>query len=104
LLIPGLVVFKVEAKTGLVVMCRMSDVKLHDKNFSLYSAVQSLEAKLIRQALEEAGGSVTRAAKLLGLKHQTLIAMLGMRHNGLHEKQTPPEKRLQSIIKDSPEE
>jgi tetratricopeptide (TPR) repeat protein len=86
-----------------VVMRRMSDVNLHDKNFSLYSAVQSLEAKLIGQALEEAGGSVTRAAKLLGLKHQTLIAMMKARHKGLQRKRMMPEKRLRSIIKEPKE-
>jgi hypothetical protein len=37
-----------------VAMRRISDVNLHDKNFSLYSAAQSLEAKLIGKALEEA--------------------------------------------------
>jgi tetratricopeptide (TPR) repeat protein len=62
-----------------IVMRRLSDMRLHDKNFSLFSAVQELEAKLIEQALEETGGSVTGAAKLLGLKHQTLIAMLKTR-------------------------
>ncbi len=86
-----------------VVMRRMSDVNLHDKNFSLYSAVQSLEAKLIGQALEEAGGSVTRAAKLLGLKHQTLIAMMKARHKELQRKRATPEKRLRSIIKEPKE-
>jgi DNA-binding protein Fis len=86
-----------------IVVRRLSGVRLLDKNFSLYSAVQSLEAKLIRQALEEAGGSVTRAAKMLGLKHQTLIAMLNKRHKGLRGKRTAPEKRLQSIIKEPKE-
>jgi tetratricopeptide (TPR) repeat protein len=86
-----------------IVMRRMSGVNLHDKNFSLYSAVQSLEEKLIGQALEEAGGSVTRAAKLLGLKHQTLIAMMNARHKGLQRKRTIPEKRLRSIIKEPKE-
>ncbi|MFL6284262.1 MAG: helix-turn-helix domain-containing protein [Pyrinomonadaceae bacterium] len=47
-------------------------MRLHDKHFSFYGAVQELEARLIEQALEEAGGSIVRAAKLLGLKHQTL--------------------------------
>jgi tetratricopeptide (TPR) repeat protein len=83
-----------------IVMQRLSDMSLHDKNFSLYSAVQSLEAKLIEQALEETGGSVTQAAKLLGLKHQTFIAMLEKRHKGLQRKRTPRVKRRRSIIKD----
>lgn len=56
-----------------VVMRRLADVNLHDKNFSLFSAVQEFEENIIEQALMESGGSVTGAANLLGLKHQTLI-------------------------------
>ncbi|MBV8856314.1 MAG: hypothetical protein JOZ02_05060 [Acidobacteria bacterium] len=82
-----------------MVMRRLADVNLHDKNFSFFSAVQEFEEKIIEQALAEAGGSVTGAAKLLGLKHQTLISMLKKRHKGLQVKRTPPEKRLKSIIK-----
>lgn len=85
-----------------VVMRRLSDTTIHEKNFSLYGAVHELEAKLIGQALEEAGGSVTKAARLLGLKHQTFIAMLKSRHEGLRGKRTPLTKRLKSIIKKDP--
>jgi tetratricopeptide (TPR) repeat protein len=81
------------------VMRRLAEVRLHDKNFSLFSAVQEFEARLVEQALEETGGSVTKAAKLLGLKHQTLIAMLNTRHKRLQLKRTPAEERLRSIIK-----
>ncbi len=86
-----------------VVMKRLSGMGLHDKNFSFYGAIHELEARLIEQALEEAGGSVTRAAKLLGLKHQTLIAMMKIRHKGLQRKRATPEKRLKSIIKEPKE-
>ena len=82
-----------------VVMRRMADAHLHDKNFSFYSAVQEFEAKIIEQALEESDGSATGASKLLGLKHQTLISMLDTRHKALREKRRPPEKRLRSIIR-----
>jgi DNA-binding NtrC family response regulator len=86
-----------------IVMQRLSDVHLHDKNFSLYGAVHELEAKLIEQALEETSGSVTRAAKLLGLKHQTLIAKLKTQHRGLQDKRAPAGKRRKSIIKEPKE-
>ncbi len=86
-----------------IVMRRLADVNLRDKNFSFFSAVQEFEEKLIEQALTESGGSVTGAAKLLGLKHQTLISMLKKRHKGLQAKRTPPEKRLRSIIKEPKE-
>ena len=84
-------------------MRRLADVNLHDKSFPLFSAVQEFEEKIIEQALAESGGSVTGAAKLLGLKHQTLISMLKKRHKGLQVKRRPPEKRLRSIIKEPKE-
>ena len=86
-----------------IVIRRLSGMQLHDKNFSFYGAVHELEARLIEQALEETSGSVTRAAKLLGLKHQTLIAMMKIRHKGLQSKRATPEKRLRSIIKEPKE-
>jgi tetratricopeptide (TPR) repeat protein len=82
-----------------MVVKRLSGLELRDKNFSFYSAVREYEARLIEQALTEAEGSVTRAAKILGLTHQNLGYMLKNRHKKLAEKRTPPEKRLRSIIK-----
>jgi tetratricopeptide (TPR) repeat protein len=82
-----------------VVIRRLSGVQLSEKNFTLFSAVHEFEAKFITQALEESGGSVTRAAKLLGMRHQTLTSMLDTRHKGLSKKRTPVKKRLRSIIK-----
>lgn len=82
-----------------VVMQRLAGSRIHDKNFSFYSVIHDLEAKLIEQALEETGGSVVRAARLLGMKHQTLTSMLKSRHQKLLVKRTPAEKRLRSIIK-----
>lgn len=38
------------------------------------------------------------------VKHQTLIAMMKLRHKELQSKRATPEKRLRSIIRDSPEE
>jgi tetratricopeptide (TPR) repeat protein len=83
-----------------VVIRRLSGMQLHDKNFSFYGAVQELEARLIEQALELEGGNITRAAKRLGLKRQTLTQMLQARHKKLFGKRTPPTPRLKSIIKD----
>ena len=86
-----------------IVIKRLAGMQIHDKNFSLSGAVHELEATLIEQALEEVGGSVTKAARLLGLKYQTLIAKLKMKHKGLQDKRTPAEKRLKSIIKEPKE-
>ncbi|MDT5269045.1 MAG: hypothetical protein QOH49_1231 [Acidobacteriota bacterium] len=82
-----------------IVMRRLAGTQLDDRNFTLFGAVHELEARLVGQALDEAGGSVTRAAKMLGLRHQTFLSMLNTRHRGLLEKRTPPEKRRRSIIK-----
>ena len=85
------------------VIRRLSGMQLHDRNFSFYGAVHELEGKLIEQALELEGGSITRAAERLGLKRQTLSNMLQVRHKKLFGKRTPPEKRLRSIIKEPKE-
>lgn len=83
-----------------VVMWRLSGgAQLGDENFTLFAAVHDLESRLIGQALEESGGSVTRAAQLLGVRHQTFLSMLNTRHQKLLPKRKPPEKRLRSIIK-----
>jgi tetratricopeptide (TPR) repeat protein len=88
---------------ALIVMRRLSDPAIHEKNFSLYGAVQEFEAKLIGQALDESSGSITKAARLLGLTHQTLISILEARHKKLAVKRKPPQRRLKSIMK-KPEE
>jgi len=81
------------------VMRRLAGLRLHDKDFTFYGAVLELEARLIEEALDEAGGSLVRAARLLGLTHQTLGTMLNNRHRELLAKRRPPEKRLRSITK-----
>jgi DNA-binding protein Fis len=86
-----------------IVIRRLSGMQLQDKNFSFYSAVHELEAKLIEQALELEGGSISRAAKRLGLKHQSLSHMLRARHKKLMDKRTAPVPRLKSIIKEPKE-
>jgi tetratricopeptide (TPR) repeat protein len=82
-----------------IAMRRLTTVQFGDKNFTLPGAVHEFEAKLIERALEETGGSVTRAARLLGLTHQTLNSILKKRHGQLSAKRKPVQKRLKSIIK-----
>jgi tetratricopeptide (TPR) repeat protein len=82
-----------------IVIKRLSGMQLHDKNFSFYGAVQELEARLIEQALELEGGSITRTARRLGLKRQSLSQRLQSRHKKLLDKRTPPIPRRRSIIK-----
>jgi DNA-binding protein Fis len=82
-----------------IVIRRLSGMQLQDNNFSFYGAVQEVEARLIERALELEGGSITRAAKRLGLKRQTLSNMLKDRHKKLLDKRTTPIPRKRSIIK-----
>ncbi|HEX8190341.1 MAG TPA: hypothetical protein VF586_18435 [Pyrinomonadaceae bacterium] len=84
---------------ALIVMRRLAGARIGDEDFTLFGAVHELEARLVARALDEAEGSVTRAAKILGLRHQTFLSMLNTRHRGLLEKRTPAEKRRRSIIK-----
>lgn len=61
--------------------------------FSLPDAVRRYEAHFIRLALKDAGGKITRAARLLGFRrHQSLTSLL-KRH-----KDIPIQRRKRSII------
>jgi transcriptional regulator with GAF, ATPase, and Fis domain len=81
------------------VMRRLEGMDVRDQNFTLYGAVHEFEGRLIEQALAESGGSVTRAAKLLGIRYQSLGSIIAGRHKRLLGKRTPPERRRRSIIK-----
>jgi CheY-like chemotaxis protein len=70
-------------------------------DFNLNERVHTYEARYVRRALIDGRGSITSAARLLGLHHHaTLAAMLeeGGRHNDLAPLRTPPESRKQSIL------
>lgn len=67
--------------------------------FSLDAEVLRYEGNLIRRALEESGGSVTRAARLLGVTHQGLAFILNGRHSDLLAIRTPVKRRRRSIIR-----
>ncbi|HEX8560668.1 MAG TPA: helix-turn-helix domain-containing protein [Pyrinomonadaceae bacterium] len=86
-----------------VVMRRLTTAQFGDKNFSLPGAVHEFEAKLIERALEETGGSLVAAARLLGVTHQTLGSILKSRHRQLAGKRKPPQRRLKSIVRDDKE-
>lgn len=67
--------------------------------FSLVEEVRLYEERLIERALKDSYGRVTRAALLLGIKHQNLIAIIKSRHRRLLELRTPVQARRRSIIK-----
>jgi tetratricopeptide (TPR) repeat protein len=68
-------------------------------DFSLDAEVLRYEGSLIRQALEQSKGSVTKAARLLGVTHQGLAFILNGRHNDLLSIRTPVKRRRRSIIR-----
>jgi tetratricopeptide (TPR) repeat protein len=71
----------------------------HGESSSLENEVMRYEGELIRRALESVGGSVTRAARLLGITHQGLAFILNGRHRHLLTARTPVKKRRKSIFR-----
>jgi tetratricopeptide (TPR) repeat protein len=75
------------------------EVKTTDVNDAIGSPcdlpaeVLKFEGTLIRRALAEANGSVTRAASLLSLSYQALAYIIGGRHKDLLQERTPVRRR-----------
>ncbi|HXD34500.1 MAG TPA: helix-turn-helix domain-containing protein [Pyrinomonadaceae bacterium] len=65
----------------------------------LEGEVLRYERELIQRALESVGGSVTRAARLLGITHQGLAFILNGRHQSLLAARTPIRRRRKSIFR-----
>lgn len=82
-----------------IVTKRLLGAQLSDKNFSIANALDAYEARFIAEALELERGSITRAAKKLGMSHQLLGNALKTRHRNLLELRTTPKPRRRSIIK-----
>ena len=57
------------------------------------------EHDLIKEALLRSEGSVTQAARLLGVSHQRLIYLIKTRHKELRSVRTPALRRHKSVIK-----
>jgi transcriptional regulator with PAS, ATPase and Fis domain/Tfp pilus assembly protein PilF len=65
---------------------------------SFEEEVLCYEASLIKLAFENSRGSVTRAARLLGVTHQRLCSMLQGRHKNLLPAKKPAQQRRRSVI------
>jgi transcriptional regulator with PAS, ATPase and Fis domain len=78
-----------------------ADAPTNWEGFSLEAEVHKYEERIIRQALRDAGRHVTRAARLLGVKHQSLAHMLKTRHRELlsERKAAATRRRRKSIIR-----
>ncbi len=66
---------------------------------SLDQEVLVYEGQLIKRALETTNGSVTRAARLLGITHQGLAFILQGRHKSLLSARTPIRPRRRSLMR-----
>lgn len=66
---------------------------------SLENEVLRYEGILIQRALEASSGSVTRAARMLGITHQGLAFILNGRHQSLLTVRTPVRRRRKSIFR-----
>jgi tetratricopeptide (TPR) repeat protein len=68
-------------------------------NLSLEEQVLRYEGELIKRALDTSDGSVTRAARLLGVTHQGLAFILNGRQKNLLPSRKPAKRRRRSIIR-----
>jgi tetratricopeptide (TPR) repeat protein len=66
---------------------------------SLEEQVLRFEGELIKRALQRSDGSVTRAARLLGVTHQGLAFILNGRQKNLLPSRKPAKPRRRSIIR-----
>lgn len=69
------------------------------KGFSFTRHIRSLERVVIERALRDAGGSVTRASRLLGFKHhRSLSNLLNSRHQELLKVRSPIRNRRRHLF------
>lgn len=68
--------------------------------FSLRDEVRQNQQRFIELAIRDAGGSVSRAARLLGFKHhESLRSLINTRFQHLSEARTPERPRRRSIVR-----
>lgn len=69
------------------------------EGFSFKQHVRDSERAVIERALRDAGGSVTRAARLLGFRHhQSLVSLINSRHKELLHTRSKVRKRRQHLF------
>ena len=83
-----------------VVTRRLASRLVMPAGAKLPEVVASYERELVEYALTEERGSVTRAARRLGVSHQALIAMLKSRHRALAHLRTQPLPRKKALFRD----
>ncbi len=71
----------------------------HPPGETLEQQLLHFEAQLIKRALDEANGSITRAARVLGVTHQGLAYIISTRHEKLMWMRRPVRTRRRSIMR-----
>jgi transcriptional regulator with PAS, ATPase and Fis domain len=66
---------------------------LFNKQYHLPDEVLKFEREFIRNTLAKVNGSVTYAARILGVSHQRLAYILETRHKDLFNERTPVRRR-----------
>lgn len=66
---------------------------------TLREMMRSYEREIIRQALRRSEGSITQAARLLGVSYQSLAHTIECRHKDLLHERSPIKRRRRSILK-----
>ncbi|MGA9997134.1 MAG: response regulator [Pyrinomonadaceae bacterium] len=85
-------------KCARVVTKRLYGPDVSSKNFKLSKAVRVYEERFIEQALELEGGSITRAARRLGIHHESLNYLLRKYHRNLLHKRKPVAQRKRGYV------
>lgn len=84
---------------ALIMGRRLLGTRVGDRDFSLTDAVHEYERRSIEEALERTGGSVTRAAELLGFRHHgSLAGLIERKHPELLSKRSPIVRRKRSAV------
>ena len=69
------------------------------EHFSFRHEIKKVERRFIERALRDAGGSVSKASRLLGFKHhQSLISMLVNRHSDLEDHRSIKRRRRRHLV------
>ncbi|HEX8139423.1 MAG TPA: tetratricopeptide repeat protein [Pyrinomonadaceae bacterium] len=75
---------------------RLEEVRTLSEKLPLIKELERYEHSLIKQALISGGGSITKAARLLGTSHQHLGYLIENRHKDLMALRTAPIRRVKS--------
>ncbi len=93
--------------SGDIVMDKLEELQSVEEELmggTLEEEVNHFEARLIARALEQENGSVTRAARVLGITHQGLSKILEGRQSTLAGARRPKRSRRKSIMRKSTQE